>query len=181
MAKEKISGNNKIIDWIEFSMNPRTEDEIREACLDPAQRDKVCISYICKCSIMSCKFIEELIVLSSYLFDKNSYNNEESRKIVLYILQSENLEEKWKRVKEVEEKYANDPIIGSLLERHKKQVGQKRVKLNRRDTLLDEFDFRSKVDWYNILKCQSLEPWFVEKYKYFLENSRVALKKDAES
>lgn len=76
--KEKATKNQKatkkVNDWASFSLNPRTEDEIRERLKE--DKESVCLSYICENSVLSEEFIEELIKLTKC---KNSKGNSVNR------------------------------------------------------------------------------------------------------
>ena len=63
-------------DWYEFSMNPRTEAEIREQLkkdrdAEPG-KELCCITYICANSKLSEKFIEELVKLTKISGNKKT-------------------------------------------------------------------------------------------------------------
>lgn len=58
--------------WRDWNTTPRTEDEIREMCL--TNFNFVCFTYICGYSQMSADFIEELMVLSTGLLNKDNYD-----------------------------------------------------------------------------------------------------------
>lgn len=130
--------------WIEFSMNPRTEDELRQAMLDKNLREHiVCVSYVCRNSLMSCEFIEEFMALSTGSFDYTNYN-EENLKMAVYIL-------------------SYSPVT-----KERASLLLKLIKDNPDNTFLKLFNVNDRIDWYNIFKYQAIEPWFYEKYKKFI-------------
>ena len=129
--------------WIEFSMNPRTENELRQAMLDKYLREHIaCVSYICKNSLMSCEFIEEFMALSTGSFDYTNYN-EENLKMAIYILSYSPV---------------NKERVSLLL---------KLIDDNPDNMFLKLFNVNDRIDWYSIFKYQTIEPWFYEKYKNF--------------
>ena len=48
----KIDDKTKVQEWTKFSIAPHTEDELREAYLDPDGYHKICTSYVCQHSRM---------------------------------------------------------------------------------------------------------------------------------
>lgn len=59
-------------EWSRWSLEPHTEDEIREKCL--TDFNNVCFSFLCEKSKMSCEFIEELLALSTGILTKDNYD-----------------------------------------------------------------------------------------------------------
>ena len=62
VKKKPISGEYPTKEWIEWSLKPHSEEEIRERVLN--DRESVCYSYICSSSRLSEKFIIELAIIS---------------------------------------------------------------------------------------------------------------------
>ena len=135
--------------WIEFSMNPRTEEEIREQILtDPSY---VCYSYICMKSSLSEEFIDELKILSTELLDKETYIPE-NIKLVSSILDIKNFAERTVFVRNL---------------KNNKNVDQ-RI----RDKIAKNSVVRDKLDWRNIVKYQNISPNFCKKHFVEIEETR---------
>ena len=70
--QQKVRQN--VEDWLEFSINPRTEDEIRERVIADKiagiNCNTVCLSYVCSFSKLSENFIEELSELTKVRVNK---------------------------------------------------------------------------------------------------------------
>lgn len=58
--------NKNVKDWADFSLNPQTEDAIRERVLHDLEtgENTYCMTYICTFSILSEEFIEEIYQLT---------------------------------------------------------------------------------------------------------------------
>lgn len=135
--------------WIEFSMNPRTEEEIREQILtDPSH---VCYSYICMKSSLSEEFIDELKILSTELLDKETYIPE-NIKLVSSILDIKNSAERTVFVRNL---------------KNNKNVDQ-RI----RDKIAKNSVVRDKLDWRNIVKYQNISPNFCKKHFVEIDEMR---------
>lgn len=135
--------------WIEFSMNPRTEEEIREQILtDPSH---VCYSYICMKSSLSEEFIDELKILSTELLDKETYIPE-NIKLVSSILDIKNFAERTVFVRNL---------------KNNKNVDQ-RI----RDKIAKNSVVRDKLDWRNIVKYQNISPNFCKRHLVEIEEMR---------
>lgn len=63
--------------WGEWSMQPHTPDEIREAILEDSRC--VCFTYLCEYSKIPGDFLEEFLVLSTCLLDKSNYEKDFDR------------------------------------------------------------------------------------------------------
>lgn len=57
-----VKGEYPTKEWVEWSLSPHTEREIRERVLE--NRDSVCYTYLCRNSKLSERFIIELAILS---------------------------------------------------------------------------------------------------------------------
>lgn len=125
--------------WIDFSTNPQRPEDVRQHMLTPSLRDQICVSYICQYHQMSSEFIEELIALSTDLFDYSTYT-EENIKIVLDVAHCLTKEE-----------------AAKLLDKYKKE--------NPYNLFIQSITaVNSRIDWFNIAKHQNIEPWFKEKW-----------------
>lgn len=67
-SKEENKDKYNVIQWLEFSMHPQSEDDIRKKLLEEIEMGtlgyNVCVSYVCRYSRLSEEFIEELIKLT---------------------------------------------------------------------------------------------------------------------
>lgn len=148
----RISG---VHDWLEFSTNPQTEFDIKDRILDNI--DSVCVTYICRYSKLNSEFIEELMVLSTGLFNHRSYT-EKNQKLVKEILDIsyKNLSPTGTFVKT--DKYVNQEVLDQINELE----SQLDYIVIPKTTVI-----RDRIDWYYILKYQkdNIDPWFIEKYK----------------
>lgn len=67
--KDRQKKDNMIVhDWLSFSMNPQTEEDIRNRIKKEIENKDyckyICLSYVCRYSILSEAFIEELLTLT---------------------------------------------------------------------------------------------------------------------
>ena len=138
--------------WHEWSMEPHTEEEIRDAYLnDP---DNICTTYICRYSNLSENFIEELIYLSTGVFayrpDLYTENN------IAYL----------KKIMEIEPTTARSEYIKSINISNVPKKDKEFV-----DHLKHyHANIRSKIDWWQIANHQLLSKDFKFKFaKKFYE------------
>ena len=140
--KKKDNCHDTVSKWYEFSMNSRSEDEIREMILtDP---DSVCYSYICMKSPLSENFIEELRVLSTELINKELYTPD-NLKLVSDILSIKNLTERSKYVREL---YMNNKLPYFM-----------------KSKIRSDMMVRDKLDWRNLVKYQNLSKEFIDSHQ----------------
>lgn len=141
--------------WLNFSMKPRTEEEIELAL--KYNPDIVCISYICRYSRLSEAFIEKLIILTSGLLNK------------------ENSDTQYDAVKKLcDAKYAGDKTVKEIItiEENRHRAGQPTQTVYI-DTLCTAEDVHDKIDWDYIATYQKLSDDFVRKYMKVLNRQLV--------
>ena len=145
--------------WFEFSMNPQSEENIRERAIYDAlhKTNSICYSYICRYSQLSEKFIEELMFITSGLFSFEYYD----QKHIDYVV---DLIDRGFKFKSAQESYlyelahqirstdgkgkaAKDPVLKFV------------SKLLTTDNIIED-----KLDWFYLLNYQTLSPEFVEKH-----------------
>lgn len=151
--KEMIEKNKEwsIDTWLSFSLAPQSEEDIRRRALIDAVYDihPLCYSYICQSSILSEKFIKELLFITSPLFSFSYYNEKyidivnkiiaiplynRRKKIDLFITENRN--------------DLCDEFINKL-QKFKQSIRQ-----------LEDF----KLDWYTIINYQNISREFVNNY-----------------
>lgn len=145
--------------WVTWSMEPHTEDEIRNAYLYTPEL--ICTSYLCRYSKMSEKFIEEeLIILSTGVFSYNpDYYTKRNREFVKEILFIEPTSARPEVVNSYKKKRVSKEFLSYLKENHKQNI-------------------RSKVDWWQIANYQVLSDEFKAKFERQFNECKV--KSDAE-
>lgn len=82
-AKANEKDKERVKAWKEFSMTPQTEEAIKKKLLtDP---NSVCVSFICRYSKLSQKFIDDLFVLTTGLVSEETYEMDYDtiRKVIL--------------------------------------------------------------------------------------------------
>ena len=136
-------------EWVTWSMTPHSEDEIREAVFNTPEL--ICWTYVCRFSVLSEDFIEELIVLSTGLFDGESKDvyTEENINLIKDILFIEPTSERKDRQKKIASNVSwrlTDTTIAEKIIKYPAPV-------------------RSKVDWWQIAAYQDLSREFKIKYK----------------
>jgi len=130
---------DSVRNWLDFSMRPRTEDEIREMILN--NPNNVCYSYICMKSRLSESFIKELRVLSTELFNKETYT-QENFELIKEALDIPELKDRCSYIKNL---YMNDIIPEDM----KGRINSNMV-------------VRDRLDWRNIIKYQHITPMFAK-------------------
>lgn len=152
----ELEGNSKTNNkWQEWSMEPHTEDEIRDAYInDP---DNICTSYICRYSNLSEDFIEELIYLSTGVF---SYRPD---------LYTENNIEYLKKIMSIEPTSARTNYIKSI---NMKNVSNKDKEFV---AYLKTYhsNIRSKIDWWQIASYQKLSKDFRNKFAVKFNEAKI--------
>lgn len=168
MTKENLNKTEKVQsrvdEWAEFSMSPQTEETLKEHYLNESLRYKICTTYILKVSTLSSKFIEELIALSTFVFNSEEDYTEEHKKIVLELAmmteEKEGKDIQLQKLLELKHEYPHDTFIQNLI--------LKSVSYDYKGPKLIN-PIRSQIDWYNVKKFQNLEPWFADKYSEYLK------------
>ena len=135
--------------WVTWSTSPHSEDEIREAVFHTPEL--ICWSYVCRFSTLSEEFIEELIVLSTGLFDGESedlYTEENINLIkdILFIEPTSARKERQSKIASVVYWRLTDTRIAKKIMKSSNPI-------------------RSRVDWYQIAGFQDLTPEFKNKFR----------------
>lgn len=141
--------------WLNFSMKPRTEEEIELAL--KYNPDIVCVSYICKYSRLSEAFIEKLIVLTSGLLNKKNRTTQ------------------YDAIKRLcDAKYAGDKTAKDIItiEENRRRAGQPAQTVYV-DTLCTIADVHDKIDWDYIATYQKLSDDFIRKYMKVLNRGLI--------
>lgn len=199
MDEQTTKYKSRVDEWVNWSMTPHTEDEIREKVL--TDYNNVCFSYVCEYSHMSADFIEELMALSLDMLTKDNYNEyiEDLKKAVQIYLGVEEgniedlhlppIKEKYMSQQKLKEKYmgiaqvTDEPAINEKSTK-KKRVG--RIENDDVDNTDDEEDngklstadapvnkFNDKIDWSFIRLRKDLPNWFKLKYRDIMYKSRT--------
>lgn len=144
-----IAAKRELPKWVDWSLTPHSEEEIREAVFNTPEL--ICWSYICKSSVLSEEFIEELLVLSTGLFDgvRRELYNEENINMIKEILYIEPTPARKNLQKAVAEKYLRNMKDNSICDRI--------IHLSN--------PIRSRVDWYQIASFQDITPQFKKKFR----------------
>lgn len=178
----KVSNTNKSVDnrksnskekiqyWIDFSTNPQKPEVVREYLLNKELRDNVSITYICQYHPMSCEFIEELIALSTNMFTNETYTKE-NVEFVLEVIRCNNTREAQKVVDRYQKENPDNRFMWFV-----------KTKANGDEVILKAKHISTRVDWFNIVKYQNIEPWFKEKYGHlFMDKVSVSSKAEMET
>ena len=145
----RVRRKGGVKDWLDFSLNERTEEEIKDKMLEDP--DSVCISYVCKFSNLSSEFIEDMMALSTGIFTKETFTKE-NKDIVLSML--DRIYDNYSRDMKVT-KIPMEDLISELSPDLRKRVPTNGI--------------RDRMDWYYIKKYQHLDHWFIEKYQKMLD------------
>lgn len=161
--KKFIKNNNwDMSDYINFSLQRQNISDIRERALINVvfKYDAICYTYICRYSVITSDFLEELVFITSPFFDI-SYYNDEYKELVCNILQVPNEERNQYISSLIKDSDKYSPIFISKLQAYKKLA-----LTNRKD---------SKVDWFGIVNYQTIPRNVLEKYS---NNFDTSLKND---
>lgn len=154
--------------WFEFSMNPQSEEDIRERAIYDAllKTNSICYSYICRFSQLSEKFIEEMMFITSGLFSFEYYD----QKHIDYVV---DLIDKGFKFKPAQESYIYELAHKIRSTEGKGKPSKDPVlqfvsKLLRTDNIIED-----KLDWFYLLSYQNLSPAFIKKHStLFVEEER---------
>lgn len=144
--------------WLEFSSVQQEEDVIRTRALFDAMNraNSICYSYLCKSNKLSEKFIEELMFITSELFDFEYYDQEHIDLVV-------DLIDHGFKSRDEQDEYLADLA--------------KKIRMKNRDSGRTDPDpfitkiltvqsvVADKLDWFYINKFQDLSPEFKEKHR----------------
>ena len=155
-------------EWLEFSSVQQSEDAIRERALYDAlhNTNSICYSYICKNSIMREEFIEELMFISSELFDFEYYDQEHIDMVV-------NLIDQGFKSREEQDKYLEQ--LASKVRIKNRETGKMDPDPFITKILTVQSIVADKLDWFYIAKFQNLSPEFINKHKKLIgaENQKI--------
>lgn len=162
-VKSKVNSKEAVDLWIEYSMSPHSEEELRDKLL--GSLSDICVSYVCRYSLISEEFIFEFTGLTTGLFNKGTYDKDVCIELGKYLMMN----------KEGKDKVYTDIKLykqGLLLEDNLPEGlrGKPALYLDMFTTVL-----RDKVDWYYIEKYQNYSLAFRKKYTHLFNNT----KKDA--
>lgn len=184
--------------WKEFSMKNQREDVIRDQILSDI--NSVCISYICRFSRLSEEFIDELIGLSTGLFNYTNYDLEQV--LLISKLCIEEPERREKIIESLLYKYYA-PLVNIQRKKLEDQIHE--AKINKKKTnktvtpiieLPKEYEdldpklfisasgfemvIRDKIDWFHIDRYQILSNNFYKKYGHVIKKSMSMVQKESD-
>ena len=143
VSSKIFDSKEQVNEWLNFSINPRSEYEIREKILSDKFRDSdVCFTYICRFSKLSESFIEELEVLSTGFISYFNLDDFDKVKEALY----------------------KEEGVTVIKNRHGDNNPDKLLHIN-------NSQINSRIDWYYIAKHQTLSPEFISKHFNKIEKS----------
>lgn len=158
--------------WKEFSLHPRTEEEIEHELLN--NPDDVCMSFVCAHSKLSEEFIEKLKVLTagckvgnliSYSTIKANYDKVKKIMDYLYSIPIKDRENVTKHT------MLYMPKILTSCHEKLQTAKDKIVLLDGQEILLTKIDIKSiddKIDWRAIAENQCMSLEFIRKHKDYL-------------
>ena len=161
----KVISDDIVEEWLEFSMNQRTPEEIRHKVFTNPKA--VCFSYLCRFCMMSEDFIIELSGLSSGVFENENVYNPEQAKILGSLLM-------------IPKKGDREEIIRLFRSYQRKEIPLEKIPAEFRKLepwIMMSIDnvTRDKVDWYYIEKYQNLSNEFRIKHKALLHPKASAV------
>ena len=185
----KENSNPRVEQWLEFSMNPQTEESIRHKLL--YDRELVCVSYVCRHSKLSEDFIVELMGLTTEFFDYENYDINQVL-IVSKLISDYTIDERWKIIEAVLYNTESGKIIVES-DRYKKSEDIRKNKSKEKllpiledyDKIFDSLDFKlilkmyheknikDKVDWIYIDKYQDLSLEFRRRYNNLISKAKL--------
>lgn len=136
-------------DWMTFSVKNQSYNNIKERALINAVfgYDSISYTYICRYTFLTEAFIDELLFISSPLFDITYYNKEyQTLTCELLCLSRDMRDNKMKEILNNPENYSE--IFITKIKKFLEKADQK----------------ESKIDWFSIVHYQSLSRESLEKY-----------------
>lgn len=137
--------------WSKFSMEPHTEEELEARMLENI--DSLCVSYVCRFSKLSEKFIERMLALTTGVLNPSS-SEDDIQRLVDFMVTKLTDKSKSKEYKNI--------TLNTMLNVDKDVYLEKPVKFQK-DVLND------RVDWVYIARYQELSNEFIMKYADYLD------------
>ena len=141
---------DNVSEWSEFSLVPQTEQALEERLL--SNINSVCVTYICRFSVLSEKFIERLLALTTGVLNKES-TEEEIQMLTDFMV---------------------DKLTNQERDRKKKiniwtMVKDDKGIMVRTYKSFNESNLSDRLDWTYIARFQALSNDFIKKYAKHLE------------
>ena len=145
-----VSKKSRSSDWAEFSLTPQKEQDIEDRLL--SNWSSVCVTYICRYSSLSDKFIERLLALTTGIL--NAQNSEDEIQSLTDFMVN-------KLISKDEDK--NRTI--ELISYEKDERGISKAE----PVIYTESDLNDRLDWVYIARFQALSNDFIMKFADYLD------------
>lgn len=154
--------SKELEDWLDFSLFPQPELEIRKRAIDDAlyKTHTLCYSYVCRFSKLSEEFIEDLMFITSPFYEID-YDNKENRNFVVDLIDLD-ISTRSQLEKAIEKLSKSRSIDSGFLN---KFHGNRKVKNVASD----------RLDWFYLYKFQNLSEPFIKKHKTLITKSGILL------
>ena len=154
--------SKELKDWLDFSLFPQSELDIRKRAVDDAlyKTHSLCYSYVCRFSKLSEEFIEDLMFITSPFYEID-YDNKENRNFIVDLIDLD-ITTKSQLEKAITRLSKSRPVDSGLLN---KFHGNRKVKNVASD----------RLDWFYLYKFQNLSDEFIKKHKTLILKSGILL------
>lgn len=179
--RRQAKSNKKIIEkWIEISTKQQTEETIRNAVLE--DQYSVCISFLCKYQKFSEDFLEELVWLTSKIFDKDNYNKD-IVKLCIQFTDDFDPDERYEVLTRLHDFNVHTPVFPALTDKEKKYLIFTNYHVSKNDVLCDalielfedpDSYRRDRMDWGE-LNNWNLSKHFRDKYADDFEKAKMVV------
>ena len=154
--------SKELEDWLDFSLYPQSELEIRKRAVNDAmyKTHSLCYSYVCRFSKLSEEFIEDLMFITSPFYEID-YDNKENRNFVVDLIDLD-VSTRSQLEKAIAKLSKSRSIDSGFLN---KFHGNRKVKNVASD----------RLDWFYLYKFQNLAEPFIKKHKTMIIKSGILL------
>lgn len=154
--------SKELKDWLDFSLFPQSELEIRKRAVNDAlyKTHSLCYSYVCRFSKLSEDFIEDLMFITSPFYEID-YDNKENRNFIVDLIDLD-ITTKSQLEKAIVKLSKFRSVDSRMLS---KFHGNRKIKNVAAD----------RLDWFYLYKFQNLSEAFIMKHKTLITKSGILL------